>query len=156
MSYKYKLITHKRFHSLTMKLYFVRWIFVSLLLFYGFLWDNLSLPNLDCWCPLCVFSAEKGFCLQGDLCPYSHGADAVVMSDVTGLQLASNSATAPLPTAVPAAASQIQSITSSIRPPVRQPLPHAIVPQGQQQNYPTAEIAGPTVNCTAEIIWFQS
>ena len=30
----------------------------------------------------CSDDDEKGFCMRGDLCPYDHGADPVVLEDV--------------------------------------------------------------------------
>ena len=45
-----------------------------------------------------IVYTEKGYCLQGELCPYSHGNDAVVMKDVAGLNIASSTANQPAPT----------------------------------------------------------
>lgn len=30
-----------------------------------------------------VFITEKGFCMRGDLCPYDHGLDPVIVEDVS-------------------------------------------------------------------------
>ena len=29
------------------------------------------------------FKTEKGFCMRGDMCPYDHGLDPVVVDDVS-------------------------------------------------------------------------
>ncbi|KAF4522594.1 hypothetical protein B566_EDAN012674 [Ephemera danica] len=44
---------------------------------------------------------EKGYCMRGDLCPYDHGSDPVVLEDMTLGPLAFSNTTAPPPPLVP-------------------------------------------------------
>ena len=57
---------------------------------------------------------EKGFCLQGDLCPFSHGDDAVVMTDVASLGLPTANATQQIPPVITS-----QPASNNIRPVIR-------------------------------------
>jgi len=31
---------------------------------------------------VCAYVAERGYCVRGDLCPYDHGLDRVVLDNV--------------------------------------------------------------------------
>lgn len=35
------------------------------------------------WSFFFLFIKEKGFCMRGDLCPYDHGLDPVIVEDVS-------------------------------------------------------------------------
>uniref|UniRef100_A0ACB8FK87 RNA-binding protein 26 n=1 Tax=Sphaerodactylus townsendi TaxID=933632 RepID=A0ACB8FK87_9SAUR len=43
---------------------------------------------------------EKGFCMRGDMCPFDHGSDPVVVEDPSGMDAPPNSATSSVPTVV--------------------------------------------------------
>lgn len=46
-------------------------------------WNSLLQLNTYCCCYMGVLSfTEKGFCMRGDMCPFDHGSDPVVVEDV--------------------------------------------------------------------------
>ena len=75
---------------------------------------------------------EKGFCLQGDLCKFAHGSDAVVMTDMAGLRLpgaAGQSQTSKSTSS--SGALPVQSVIGTNHRPVRPPVPNmGAIPPG--------------------------
>ena len=53
---------------------------------------------------------EKGFCMKGDLCPYDHGTDAVILDDVSLTTAVTQSGAPKTDTILP-------TLTSTVVPP---------------------------------------
>ncbi|XP_023231910.1 RNA-binding protein 26-like [Centruroides sculpturatus] len=77
---------------------------------------------------------EMGYCMRGDLCPYDHGNDPVVVEDVSVLGFGPNTATAP-PVSQPSGnnihTNTMHHVITPIigQPPTRSPLPPPPPPQ---------------------------
>lgn len=94
---------------------------------------------------------EKGYCMKGELCPYDHGSDPVVLEDVTLPQVlsfpTSNNQSIP-PPPPPLDAAQVLPLTTAppVLPAVRMPSIQAIHHRPQGMIRPTHGVPG--VNTT--------
>ncbi|XP_067944234.1 RNA-binding protein 26-like [Watersipora subatra] len=84
---------------------------------------------------------EKGYCLRGDECPHSHGTDAVVMTDVSALNLT---------TPVSSQGSKANTAAPSQPPAVRLPIPVQQAPEPYNPELP--RIWPPPMNATGPLV----
>lgn len=105
-------------------------------------WSSMRVLFFYVWCAcFCSFS-EKGFCMRGDMCPFDHGSDPVVVEDVILPNMLPfqpppiPGVDAPPPPGLPPPPTLINPPPVNLRPPVPPPvtLPPSLPPVAGQSS----------------------